>query len=130
MEENETDDSGRKIGSASESGTTAIAGKLKTRSFTLGNQSVKRWRRGQLGIKTVDNDAFTIKVNSIDPDNSETVLSHTADSTEETLLRFGTGRIRGYGANVEITVTAGRPSFRHVSLQAIADGLNIRTDIA
>ena len=130
MEENETDDNGRKIGSASESGTTAIAGKLKTRSFTLGNQNVKRWRRGQLGIKTVDNDAFTIKVNSIDPDNSETVLSHTADSTEETLLRFGTGRIRGYGANVEITVTAGRPSFRHVSLQAIADGLNIRTDIA
>ena len=130
MEENETDDSGRKIGSASESGTTAIAGKLKTRSFTLGNQNVKRWRRGQLGIKTVDNDAFTIKVNSIDPDNSETVLSHTADSTEETLLRFGTGRIRGYGANVEITITAGRPSFRHVSLQAIADGLNIRTDIA
>ena len=130
MEENETDDSGRKIGSASESGTTAIAGKLKTRSFTLGNQNVKRWRRGQLGIKTVDNDAFTIKVNSIDPDNSETVLSHTADSTEETLLRFGTGRIRGYGANIEITVTAGRPSFRHVSLQAIADGLNIRTDIA
>lgn len=130
MEENQTDDSGRKIGSASESGTTAIAGKLKTRSFTLGNQNVKRWRRGQLGIKTVDNDAFTIKVNSIDPDNSETVLSHTADSTEETLLRFGTGRIRGYGANVEITVTAGRPSFRHVSLQAIAHGLNIRTDIA
>ena len=130
MEENETDDNGRKIGSASESGITAIAGKLKTRSFTLGNQNVKRWRRGQLGIKTVDNDAFTIKVNSIDPDNSETVLSHTADSTEETLLRFGTGRIRGYGANVEITVTAGRPSFRHVSLQAIADGLNIRTDIA
>ena len=130
MEENETDDNGRKIGSASESGTTAIAGKLKTRSFTLGNQNVKRWRRGQLGIKTVDNDAFTIKVNSIDPDNSETVLSHTADSTEKTLLRFGTGRIRGYGANVEITVTAGRPSFRHVSLQAIADGLNIRTDIA
>ena len=130
MEENETDDNGRKIGSASESGTTAIAGKLKTRSFTLGNQNVKRWRRGQLGIKTVDNDAFTIKVNSIDPDNSETVLSHTADSTEETLLRFGTGRIRGYGANIEITVTAGRPSFRHVSLQAIADGLNIRTDIA
>ncbi len=130
MEENQTDDSGRKIGSASESGTTAIAGKLKTRSFTLGNQNVKRWRRGQLGIKTEDNDAFTIKVNSIDPDNSETVLSHTADSTEETLLRFGTGRIRGYGANVEITVTAGRPSFRHVSLQAIADGLNIRTDIA
>ena len=130
MEENTIDDSGRKIGSTSESGTTAIAGKLVTRAYTLGNQNVKRWRRGQLGVNTVNNDAFNIKVNTLDPDKSETVLSHTADSTEEALLRFGTGRTRGYGAQVEINVTAGTPSFRHVSLDAIADGLNIRTEVA
>ena len=130
MDENTIDDSGRKIGSTSESGTTAIAGKLVTRAYTLGNQNVKRWRRGQLGVNTVNNDAFTIKVNTLDPDKSETVLSHTADSTEEALLRFGTGRTRGYGAQVEINVTAGTPSFRHVSLDAIADGLNIRTEVA
>ena len=130
MEETTIDDSGRKIGSTSESGTTAIAGKLVTRAYTLGNQNVKRWRRGQLGVNTVNNDAFNIKVNTLDPDKSETVLSHTADSTEEALLRFGTGRTRGYGAQVEINVTAGTPSFRHVSLDAIADGLNIRTEVA
>ncbi len=130
MEENTIDDSGRKIGSTSESGTTAIAGKLVTRAYTLGNQNVKRWRRGQLGVNTVASDAFNIKVNTLDPDKSETVLSHTADSTEEALLRFGTGRTRGYGAQVEINVTAGTPSFRHVSLDAIADGLNIRTEVA
>jgi hypothetical protein len=130
MEENTIDDSGRKIGSTSESGTTAIAGKLVTRAYTLGNQNVKRWRRGQLGVNTVNNDAFNIKVNTLDPDKSETVLSHTADSEEEALLRFGTGRTRGYGAQVEINVTAGTPSFRHVSLDAIADGLNIRAEVA
>ena len=130
MEETTIDDSGRKIGSTSESGTTAIAGKLVTRAYTLGNQNVKRWRRGQLGVNTVNNDAFTIKVVTLDPDKSETVLSHTADSEEEALLRFGTGRTRGYGAQVEINVTAGTPSFRHVSLDAIADGLNIRTEVA
>ena len=130
MEENTIDDSGRKIGSTSESGTTAIAGKLVTRAYTLGNQNVKRWRRGQLGVNTVASDAFNIKVNTLDPDASTTVLSHTADSTEEALLRFGTGRTRGYGAQVEINVTAGTPSFRHVSLDAIADGLNIRTEVA
>ena len=130
MEENTIDDSGRKIGSTSESGTTAIAGKLVTRAYTLGNQNVKRWRRGQLGVNTVASDAFNIKVNTLDPDKSETVLSHTADSTEEALLRFGTGRTRGYGAQVEINVTAGTPSFRHISLDAIADGLNIRTEVA
>ncbi len=130
MEENSIDDSGRKIGSTSESGTTAIAGKLITRSFTFGDISVKSWKRGQLGANTVDDDAFNIKVNTLDPDSSTTVLSHTADGTEEALFRFGTGRTRGYGAEVEINVTAGRPSFRHVSLEAIGVGANARREIA
>ena len=130
MEENSIDDSGRKIGSTSESGTTAIAGKLISRSFTLDDIGVKSWRRGQVGAKTVNNDAFNIKVNTIDPDASNTVLSHTADSTEEALFRFGTGRTRGYGANIEINVTAGRPSFRHLALEAIGVGAAARREIA
>jgi len=130
MEENQIDDSGRKIGSTSESGTTAIAGKLKTRSFTFGSVDVKRWKRGQVGVNTVASDAFTVKVNTIDPDASSTVLTHTASGTEEALLRFGTGRVRGYGASVEIDVTSGRPSFRHISLEAIANGLNARREVA
>ena len=130
MEENSIDDSGRKIGSTSESGTTAIAGKLVSRSFTLDDIGVKSWRRGQVAAKTVNNDAFNIKVNTIDPDASNTVLSHTADSTEEALFRFGTGRTRGYGANIEINVTAGRPSFRHLALEAIGVGAAARREIA
>jgi len=130
MEENSIDDSGRKIGSTSESGTTAIAGKLVTRSYTFGDISVKSWKRGQLGANTVNADAFNIKVNTLDPDSSTTVLSHTADGTEEALFRFGTGRTRGYGAEVEINVTAGRPSFRHVSLEAIGAGAAARREVA
>ena len=130
MEENSIDDSGRKIGSTSESGTTAIAGKLVSRSFTFGDISVKSWKRGQVGANTVNNDAFNIKVNTLDPDASTTVLSHTADGTEEALFRFGTGRTRGYGANIEINVTAGRPSFRHLSLEAIGVGANARREVA
>ncbi len=130
MEENSIDDSGRKIGSTSESGTTAIAGKLITRSYTLGDINVKSWKRGQLGANTVNNDAFNIKVNTLDPDSSTTVLSHTADGAEEALFRFGTGRTRGYGAEVEINITAGRPSFRHVGLEAIGVGGNARREIA
>ena len=130
MEENSIDDSGRKIGSTSESGTTAIAGKLVTRSYTFGDISVKSWKRGQLGANTVNADAFNIKVNTLDPDASTTVLSHTADGTEEALFRFGTGRTRGYGANIEINITAGRPSFRHLSLEAIGVGANARREVA
>ena len=130
MNENNLDDSNRKIGSSSESNTTAITAKLVTRNFNFGDQSVKRWRRGQLGVDTSENDAMTIEVNGDDPDNlSNQVLSYTGPADGDDVIRFGSGRIRGIGANVEINVTAGRPKFRHVSLQAIAHGLNIRTDV-
>ena len=52
MEEGTIDDSNRKIGSSSESNTTAIAGKLVSRSFTFGDIGVKSWRRGQVGANT------------------------------------------------------------------------------
>ena len=130
MEENNLDDSNRKIGSSSEDDTTAITAKLVTRNYNFGDQSVKRWRRGQLGVDTAENDAMTIEVNGDDPDNlSNQVLSYTGPAGGDDVIRFGSGRIRGIGANVEINVTAGRPKFRHVSLQAIAHGLNIRTDV-
>ena len=130
MNENNLDDSNRKIGSSSESNTTAITAKLVTRNFNFGDQSVKRWRRGQLGVDTAENDAFTIDVNGDDPESpSNQVLSYTGPADGDDVIRFGSGRIRGIGANVEINVTAGRPKFRHVSLQAIAHGLNIRTDV-
>ena len=130
MNENALDDSNRKIGSSSESNTTAISAKLVTRNYNFGDQSVKRWRRGQLGVDTAENDAFTIDVNGDDPERpSNQVLSYTGPADGDDVIRFGSGRIRGIGANVEINVTAGRPKFRHVSLQAIAHGLNIRTDV-
>ena len=117
------------IGSASTT-STAITAKLKTRSFTLGNMEVKSWKRGQLGCEVNNGDAFTVKVNTTDPDRTTTVHTESySGSQEEKLIRFGSGRSRGYAANVEIDVTGGRPKFRHVSLDAIANGANARRDI-
>ncbi len=117
------------IGNASTT-STAITAKLKTRSFTLGNMEVKSWKRGQLGCEVNNGDAFTIKVNTTDPDRTTTVHTESySGSQEEKLIRFGSGRSRGYAANVEIDVTGGRPKFRHVSLDAIANGANARRDI-
>ena len=84
------------IGSASTT-STAISAKLKTRSFTLGNIDVKSWKRGQLGCNVNNGDQFTIKVNTIDPDRSNTVHTENySGSAEEKLIRFGSGRARGY----------------------------------
>jgi hypothetical protein len=127
--ENSTDDSNRKIGSSSES-NTAISAKLKTRDYLFGEQGIKSFKRGQLGASFVSSDAFTIKLNTTDPDSSTTVLSYTGGSTEEALLRFSGGRKRGYSGNIEIDVTAGRPSFRHVQVEAEGQGLNARREVA
>ena len=51
-------------------------------------------------------------------------------TSNSSIIRFGSGRVRGYGASVEVDVSAGRPSFRHVSLEAIEGGANNRRDIA
>ena len=130
MDENSTDDSNRKIGSSAESNTTAISAKLKTRDYLFGEQGIKSFKRGQLGASFVASDAFTIKLNTTDPDSSTTVLSYTGGSTEEALLRFSGGRKRGYSGNIELDVTAGRPSFRHVQLEAEGQGLNARREVA
>ncbi len=130
MDENSTDDSNRKIGSNSESNTTAISAKLKTRDYLFGEQGIKSFKRGQLGASFVSSDAFTIKLNTTDPDSTTTVLSYTGGSTEEALLRFSGGRKRGYSANIELDVTAGRPSFRHVQVEAEGQGLNARREVA
>ena len=117
------------IGNASTT-STAITAKLKTRSFTLGNMEVKSWKRGQLGCEVNNGDAFTVKVNTTDPDRTTTVHTESySGSQEEKLIRFGSGRSRGYACNVEIDVTGGRPKFRHVSLDAIANGANARRDV-
>ena len=129
MEENAgLDDSGRTIGSTSATTTTAVAGKFKTRNYTLGDMGVKRWHDGQLAIETVSGDSMSIVVNTLDPDRTATALTHTATATEETLLRFG-ARVRGYGANVEVTTSAGSPKFRHVLLHG-SQALHRRLEIA
>ena len=130
MDENLTDDSNRKIGSSSESNTTAISAKLKTRDYLFGEQGIKSFKRGQLGASFVASDAFTIKLNTTDPDSSTTVLSYTGGSTEEALLRFSGARKRGYSGSIELDVTVGRPSFRHVQLEAVGQGLNARREVA
>ena len=128
--ENATDDSNRKIGSSAESNTTAIAAKLKTRDYLFGEQGIKSFKRGQLGASFVSSDEFTVKLNTTDPDSSTTVLSYTGGSTEEALLRFSGARQRGTSGSVELDVTVGRPSFRHVQLEAEGQGLNARREVA
>jgi hypothetical protein len=128
VEEAQTDITGT-IGSATTT-STAITAKLKSRGFSFGDVNVKRYRRGQVGVETNNGDSITVRINTTDPDNGEDVLTHNATSTEEALLRFGTGKQRGNSANIELTISAGRPKIRHMSLEAYQNGTSRRGEIA
>lgn len=129
MEEAATDITGT-IGSATTT-STAIAGRLKTRSFTLGDAGVKSWKGGELGCNVSNGDQFTVKLNTIDPDEtSNTVLTENSSTSEDKLLRFGSNRKRGFAASVEVNITAGRPSFRHVAVEGTKMGINSRREVA
>lgn len=129
IEEAATDITGT-IGSGTTT-STAISAKLKTRSFTLGDMNVKSWKRGQLGVKVNNGDAFTIKYNTTDPDRTNTVHTESySGSAEEKLIRFGSGRARGFACGIEVDVTAGSPEIRHVTVEGIKTGLMGRHEVA
>jgi len=127
MEEQETDVTGT-IGDPATS-STAISASLKSRGFTFGNVSVKKIRNGQIGVETEVGDTFTVKVNTIDPDSTVTALTHSTTTAGDALLRFGSGGQRGHSVNLELSVTSGRPKFRHLSIEAFERGLSGRREI-
>lgn len=118
-----TDDSGREIGSTSESGTTAIPAKFITRDYHAGDNVVKKFNQVKLMTDLDNGDAFTAKVNTKNPDTTSTVITHTSSSTETKVLK-ARNRSRGFACNLEVDVTAGSPAFRRIEVSAIPYGGN------
>ena len=116
-EENTLDDSGREIGSTSESGTTAVTAQVVSRSYTLGDPGQKRWKRGQLACNVSNGDAFTIKSVTREPDKTDTIRTIAGTATEEQINKFSIKR-PGYACSLQLDVTAGRPTFRHLTIEA------------
>lgn len=124
MEENAgLDDSGRKIGSTAENTTTAIAGKLKTRNYHADFGDTKKFTRVRVSADVTTSDAFTVKLNTSEPDSTSTLSTYTAASTEDTVIKLRS-RQRGYSCNVEIDTTAGSPAFKWIEVDAVAPGGN------
>ena len=82
---------------------------------------------GQIASTVSLNDSFNVKVHTAEPDSTSDTVTVTGTSSEEMLTRFGV-RSRGYSAKVEINVTAGRPTFKHVVLEASSLVLGARAE--
>ena len=125
-EESQQDESTRIIGTDTTE-QTPIAGKLITRNYTLSNIGVKRFMTGQVASDVSSGDVFTLIGHTSDPDTSTEAITITGTSDEGVLTRFGI-RNRGYAASVEINVTSGRPTFKHVVVESASLTLGARAE--
>ena len=124
--ENESDDANRMVGTDGVT-TTPIQGKLVTRGYTMSNVGVKKFMTGQIASSISLNDSFNAKAHTSEPDSTSDAVTVTGTADDEILTRFGVSS-RGYSAKVEINVTSGRPSFKHVVLEGSSLVLGARAE--
>ena len=98
---------------------THIPASVKTREYTFGGTSEKRYSRGEFSFNNVQNDFVQIDTTTYDPDATETVLEYSFSGTTDGTLR---PRIAARGTSIACTISfvIGRPSLKSTAVYAIA----------
>ena len=98
---------------------THIPAFVKTREYTFGGTSEKRYSRGEFSFNNVQNDFVQIDTTTYDPDATETVLEYSFSGTTDGTLR---PRIAARGTSIACTISfvIGRPSLKSTAVYAIA----------
>lgn len=98
---------------------THIPASVKTREYTFGGTSEKRYSRGEFSFNNVQNDFVQIDTTTYDPDSTETVLEYSFSGTTDGTLR---PRIAARGTSIACTISfvIGRPSLKSTAVYAIA----------
>jgi hypothetical protein len=96
-----------------------IPASVKTREYTFGGTSEKRYSRGEFSFNNVQNDFVRIDTTTYDPDTTETVLEYSFSGNSDGTLR---PRIAARGTSIACTVNfvVGRPSLKSTAVYAIA----------
>lgn len=92
---------------------------VRTREYTFGGVSEKRFSRAEVQFNNVATDVVRIDGTTHDPDITETLLEYTFGSQPDGTLR---PRIAARGASMDCTINfvVGRPALKSVSVYAIA----------
>lgn len=96
-----------------------IPASIRTREYTFGSTSEKRYSRGEFQFNNVQNDFVQIETTTHDPDVTETVLQYSFSGNSDGTLR---PRVAARGASLDCTVSfiVGRPALKSVAVYAIA----------
>jgi len=95
-----------------------IAASMRTREYTFGTISEKRFSRGEFQFSNVSNDRVSVTVNTHDPDVTEQVLMYSFSGNTDGTLRPRIA-LRGSSMDVTIRFITGRPALKGTSIYSI-----------
>jgi len=111
----------------------SIPASVTTRQYTLGTMDRKRWKEFDIHVQSSDSNAsnFDISIETENPDANLTLGSLSSYNGsdlavgEDISIRGRIGNQRGYGLQLTINNTSGRPRFRALEVQG---GLAMRSN--
>ena len=111
----------------------AIPASVTTRQYTLGTMDRKRWKEFDIHVQSSDSNSsnFDISIETENPDTNLTLGSLSSYNGsdlavgEDVSIRGRIGNQRGYGLQLTINNTSGRPRFRALEVQG---GLAMRSN--
>lgn len=101
-----------------------IAGKIVTRRYFYQTFSAKRFSAADIDLHMLGSDSLNIVATSKNPDSSSEVFNFASSTLEDYTKRFRIGK-RGYGLELEINTTAGRPTIGGLRVFATIPGRNV-----
>jgi hypothetical protein len=101
-----------------------IAGQILTRRYYYQTFSAKRFSAADIDVSMLGSDSLKIVAISKNPDNSSEVFNFASSTAEDYTKRFRIGK-RGYGLELEINTTAGRPTIGGLRVYATVPGRTV-----
>jgi hypothetical protein len=102
----------------------AIAGQLITRRYFYNNYSAKHFSSAEMDIICNANDALKVTAITTNPDSTKQVFNFASSTAQDYTKRFRIAS-RGFGLDLKIESTSGRPTVRGLRITSTVPGRNL-----
>ena len=103
---------------------TPIAGKIITRRYFYETFAAKRFSSADVDLTMLGSDSLNVVASAKNPDNSSEVFNFASSTAEDYTKRFRIAK-RGFGLELEINTTAGRPTIGGLRVYATVPGRTV-----
>lgn len=101
-----------------------ILGQIITRRYFYQTFAGKRFSYAEMDMSMVGSDSLNVVAKAVNPDNSSQVFAFTSSTAEDYTKRFRIAK-RGFGLDLEINTTSGRPTIGGLRVYAVVPGKQV-----